>query len=92
MSAEEELAGLLEEGKALLRRGRELSRGGYDYGEADAALQDAMACFEEASALDPASTKVLVRRNCMPWCAVKGSACAASYCFASQAFSRLHVR
>ena len=60
-SAQEQLAGLLEEGKALLRRGRELSRGGYDYGEADALLQDAMACFEEAAAIEPASVKVLVR-------------------------------
>ena len=59
--AQEQLAGLLEEGKALLRRGRELSRSGYDYGEADALLQDAMACFEEAAAIEPASVKVLVR-------------------------------
>ena len=41
-------------------RGRELSRSGYDYGEADALLQDAMACFEEAAVIDPSSTKVLV--------------------------------
>ncbi len=60
MSAEEQLAGLLEEGKALLRQGRELSRSGYEYGEADALLQDAMACFEEAAAIDSTSTKVLV--------------------------------
>ena len=60
MSAEEQLAGLLEEGKAFLRQGRELSRSGYEYGEADALLQDAMACFEEAAAIDPTSTKVLV--------------------------------
>ena len=60
-SAEEQLAGLLEEGKALLRRGRELSRSGYDYGEADALLQDAMACFEEAAAIESTSVKVLVR-------------------------------
>ena len=60
-SAEEQLAGLLEEGKALLRRGRELSRSGYDYGEADALLQDAMACFEEAATIESTSVKVLVR-------------------------------
>ena len=60
-SAQEELAGLLEEGKGLLRQGRELSRGGYDYGEADALLQGAMACFEEAAAIEPTSIKVLVR-------------------------------
>ena len=59
-AAQEQLAGLLEEGKALLRQGRELSRGGYDYGEADALLQDAMACFEEAAAIEPTSVKVLV--------------------------------
>ncbi|CAK0782613.1 hypothetical protein CVIRNUC_005815 [Coccomyxa viridis] len=58
-AAQEQLAGLLEEGKALLRQGRELSRGGYDYGEADALLQDAMACFEEAAAIEPTSVKVL---------------------------------
>ena len=60
---QEQLAELLEEGKALLRRGRELSRSGYDYGEADALLQDAMACFEEAAALAPTSVKVLVRAS-----------------------------
>ena len=60
-AVQEQLAGLLEEGKALLRQGRELSRSGYDYGEADALLQDAMACFEEAAAIEPTSVKVLVR-------------------------------
>lgn len=60
MAAQEQLGSLLEEGKGLLRQGRELSRGGVAYGEADALLQDAMACFEEAAAIDPGSTKVLV--------------------------------
>ena len=67
LSAEEQLGGLLEEGKGLLRRGRELSRGGVEYGEADALLQDAMACFEEAAAIDSSSTKVLVRALPGPW-------------------------
>ena len=83
MPAEEQLAALLEEGKGLLRQGRELSRSGYAYGEADALLQDAMTCFEEAAAIAPTSTKVLVCVACSPWstptsCLVKCGECRSS--------------
>jgi hypothetical protein len=54
----ERLEALVQEGKQLLRQGRELSRTGFDFGTADAVLQDAMACFEEAASIDSTSIKV----------------------------------
>lgn len=51
---------LVQEGKQLLREGRQLTKTGFDLGGADLALQDAMACFEEAAQIDSTSIKVQV--------------------------------
>ncbi|KAK9904083.1 hypothetical protein WJX75_004054 [Coccomyxa subellipsoidea] len=55
---EEQLEALVQEGKQLLREGRQLTKTGFDLGGADLALQDAMACFEEAAQIDSTSIKV----------------------------------
>ncbi|CAL8470912.1 g10454 [Coccomyxa elongata] len=55
---EEQLEALVQEGKQFLREGRELTKSGFDLGGADLALQDAMACFEDAAQIDSTSIKV----------------------------------